>query len=128
MDGALSLVDGLIVGTSALWMGFIMPIGGPNESAAIAVFASLFLFALWKGLRHIRRREFAEHREWMIRGFAIGLAVSTVRPIVGIFFATNGLTHLTPHEFFGIAFWLGFTIQLIAAEVYIRRRSSPLLA
>lgn len=126
--GRFLLVDGGIVAISALWMGFIMPIGGPNESAAIAVFASLFLFALWNAFRHIRRCEFAEHREWMIRGFALALAVSTVRPIVGVFFATSRFTHLTPHEFFGTAFWLGFTLQLIAAEVYIRRRSGSALA
>jgi hypothetical protein len=26
---------------------------------------------------------------------------------------------LAPHEFFGIAFWLGFTITLLAAEAWI---------
>jgi hypothetical protein len=55
----------------------------------------------------------------MIRVFAIGSAVAAIRPIVGIFFATRKLTHLTPHDFFGIAFWLGFTIQLMAAEIWI---------
>jgi hypothetical protein len=25
----------------------------------------------------------------------------------------------TPHEFFGIAFWLGFTTHLVAAEAWI---------
>lgn len=38
---------------------------------------------------------------------------------MGVFFATRGITHLTPHDFFGIAFWLGFTLQLIAAEIWI---------
>lgn len=55
----------------------------------------------------------------MIRAFSLGLAVATVRPIVGAFFATRGLTRLTPPEFFGIAFWLGFTMHLIAAEAWI---------
>jgi hypothetical protein len=32
---------------------------------------------------------------------------------------------LTPHEFFGIAFWIGFVLQLIAAEAYIHV-TSPL--
>ena len=50
---------------------------------------------------------------------AIGLAVATIRPIIGFFFATSRLTHLTPHEFFGTAFWLGFTLQLMAAEAWI---------
>jgi hypothetical protein len=26
---------------------------------------------------------------------------------------------LTPHEFFGIAFWIGFVLQLMAAEAWI---------
>jgi hypothetical protein len=47
------------------------------------------------------------------------LAVATMRPIVGVFFATSRLTRLTPQEFFGTAFWLGFTLHLIAAEVWI---------
>jgi hypothetical protein len=44
---------------------------------------------------HIRRGRVALHREWMIRAFAIGLAVAAIRPIVGVFFATRVLTHLT---------------------------------
>jgi uncharacterized membrane protein len=118
--GRVFLVCAAIIGISALAMGFLTPIGGFNETAATTLFALLFLFALVKAFLHIRRREVARHREWMIRAFAIGLAVATIRPIVGIFFATSRLTHLGPHEFFGIAFWLGFTLQTMAAEVYIR--------
>jgi uncharacterized membrane protein len=114
-----------VVGVSALVMAFLMPIGGFNETAAVSVFALLFLFALAKAFLYIRRREVARHREWMIRAFAIGLAVSTIRPIVGIFFATSRLTHLSPHEFFGTAFWLGLTLQTIAAEVYLRSGYVP---
>jgi hypothetical protein len=104
-------------------MSFLMSIGGANETAATTLFALLFLFALTRAFVHIRRREVTWHREWMIRAFAIGLAVATVRPIVGMFFA---LSNLSPREFFGIAFWLGFTLHLIAAEVWINytRRSS----
>ena len=67
----------------------------------------------------IRRRQVALHREWMIRAFSLGLAVATIRPIVGVFFATRSVTHLTRAEFFGVAFWLAFTIHLIAAEAWI---------
>ena len=67
----------------------------------------------------IRQGEIALHREWMIRAFAIGLAVATIRPDRGRVLRHRRLTHLTPHDFFGTAFWLGFTIHLIAAEVWI---------
>jgi hypothetical protein len=94
-------------------------IGGLNQAVATLLFAILFLFSLVKAFLHIRRREISQHREWMLRAYAIGLAVATIRPIIGIFFATSRLTHLTPHDFFGTAFWLGFTLQLIAAESWI---------
>ena len=119
--GRVFLICGLIVGTTALVMSFAMPaIGGVNQAAATVLFGVLFLFALGKAYLHIRRREIALHREWMIRGFAIGLAVTTIRPIVGIFFATARISGLTPHEFFGTAFWIGFTTHLIVAESWIR--------
>jgi uncharacterized membrane protein len=117
--GRVTVASGLITGVSALLLSSRTAIGGANERAATRLFALLFLFSLSKAFVSIRSGDVTLHREWMIRAFAIGLAVATVRPIVGVFFATRSLTQLTPHEFFGIAFWLGFTIHLIAAEVWI---------
>lgn len=110
------VVCGLIVGISALIMSFTMNIGGPNETAATTLFAIVFLICLVKAYRHIRRKEVAQHREWMIRAYGAGLGVATTRPIVGAFFAFR---RLSPHEFFGIAFWLGFTITFLAAEAWV---------
>jgi uncharacterized membrane protein len=117
--GRVVLVSGVIIGSSALVMSPQMAIGGPNETAATMLFAIVFLFSLSKAFLHIRRARVALHREWMIRAFAVGFAVASIRPIVGVFFATARLTHLTPHDFFGTAFWLGFTIQLMVAEIWI---------
>jgi hypothetical protein len=117
--GRIFIGAGLIVGATALVMGPQMAIGGANETAATMFFALVFLFDLLKGFRAIRSGKAAVHREWMIRAYAIGLAVTTIRPIIGMFFATSRLTHLTPHDFFGTAFWIGFTLHLIAAEVWI---------
>lgn len=119
-NGRVFLVSASIVGVTALVMGPQMAIGGPLETAATLVFGSLFLFSLAAGFLEARARRFADHRRWMIRGYAIGLAVATVRPINGVFFATRRLTGLTPHDFFGIAFWLGFSLSLAAAELWIR--------
>ncbi|MGH9575000.1 MAG: DUF2306 domain-containing protein [Candidatus Acidiferrales bacterium] len=120
LSGRIFVVCGFVIGVSALVMSFAMPaIGGVNQAAATTLFSILFLFALGKAFLHIRRRQIALHREWMIRAFAIGLAVATIRPIVGIFFATSPLTGLTPREFFGTAFWIGFVLHLIAAEAWI---------
>ena len=128
-SGRVFVICGLVIGISALVMSFGMPaIGGVNQAAATALFGAFFLFALCKAFWHIRRREIALHREWMIRAFSIGLAVATIRPIVGVFFATSPLTGLTPREFFGIAFWIGFVLHLIAAEACIRTTPAGRLA
>jgi uncharacterized membrane protein len=114
--GRILVVCGLIVGISALIMSSKMNIGGPNETAATTLYAIVFLFCLSKAYVHIRRKEIARHREWMIRMYGVGLGVATTRPIVGMFFAFR---RMTPHEFFGIAFWLGFTITFLAAEAWV---------
>jgi uncharacterized membrane protein len=124
-SGRVFVAAGLVIGISALVMSFGMrAIGGVNQAAATTLFGAFFLFALCKAFWHIRHQEIALHRQWMIRAFAIGLAVATIRPIVGIFFATSRLSHLTPREFFGTAFWIGFTLHLIAAESWIHATQS----
>jgi uncharacterized membrane protein len=128
-SGRVFVVCGLLIGISAVVMSFGMPaIGGLNQAAATALFGVFFLFALSRAFWHIWRRQIALHREWMIRAFAIGLAVATIRPIIGIFFVTSPLSGLTPREFFGIAFWIGFVLHLIAAEAWIRATSARQMA
>ena len=125
VSGRVYLVAAYIIGISALIMSFAMPaIGGPNQATATTFFSIFFLFALSKAFWHVRHREIALHREWMIRAFSIGLAVATIRPIVGIFFATSRLSGLPPREFFGIAFWVGFVLHLIVAEAWIRHSAA----
>ena len=124
-SGRLLVICGLIIGTSALIMSYQMNIGGPNETAATTLYAILFLICLIKAYLFIRRRNVTRHREWMIRAYGVGLGVATTRPIVGMFFAFR---RLTPHEFFGIAFWLGFTITFLSAEAWVDyTRQHPVL-
>lgn len=120
-SGRIFLVSSAVVGFTGLRMALGDTIGGLDEKAAILLFGTFFLIALANALRHALRREFAQHREWMIRGYAIGLAVATIRPIMATFFAAAMLQGRTPEprEFFGAAFWVGFTLQMIAAEVWI---------
>lgn len=120
ISGRVFVVCSLIIGVTALVMSIIMPaIGGVTQATATELFAIYFLFALGKAFWHIRRRQIAAHRAWMVRAFATGLAVATIRPIVGLFYATSRLSGLTPQEFFGIAFWLGFVLHFIVAETWL---------
>jgi uncharacterized membrane protein len=126
-SGRVFLCASAMVGTTGLTMAFGKTIGGMDEKAAIILFGTFFIFALAKALWHAMHREFAQHREWMIRGYGIGLAVATIRPIMGIFFAVALARGHTPEpsEFFGTAFWIGFTLQMIAAEMWINYTRPP---
>ena len=120
-SGRVFLAASAVVGISGLKLAFGKTVGGLDEKAAIMLFGTFFLISLAKALWHALRREFAQHREWMIRGYAIGLAVAAIRPIMGTFFAAALMSGHKPQpaEFFGTAFWVGFTLQTIAAEIWI---------
>ena len=121
-SGRVFLAASAVIGVTGLTMVLRDSIGGLDEKTAIVIFGSFFLIAVGKAPWHALHREFARHREWMIRGFAIGLAVATIRPIMGGFFAAAVMRGHTPEpkEFFGAAFWIGFTLQAIASEIWIR--------
>jgi len=120
-SGRVFLAASAVVGLTGLTMAFGNTIGGLDEKTAITLFGTVFLVALSRTLWHAIHREFAQHREWIIRGYAIGLAVAAIRPIMGAFFAAAMLRGQTPEpsQFFGTAFWIGFTLQLIASELWI---------
>jgi hypothetical protein len=117
--GRVIMVLGLIVGISGLAL-LKNPVGGAAEVTAILFFDTLFLVALTKAYVHARRRAIALHREWVIRAMSVAVGVATVRPIMGAFFATATLTGMTPHQFFGIAFWVGLTMTSMGGEGWIR--------
>ncbi|MGH9457128.1 MAG: DUF2306 domain-containing protein [Thermoanaerobaculia bacterium] len=121
--GRLIVVCTIPIGLSAFFFGLLMPFSGRLESAAIALFGTLFLFAVVRGFLAIRRRDIRAHREWMIRMAAVGLGVSLVR-LAGIVLAI--LTMEGPAVWFAASNWIGFTLAVVAAELWIRRtRAAP---
>ncbi len=113
------VILGAITGITALLLS-LHPVGGVNEAAASILYDSLFLFSLGRAWVLFRRGKFVLHRTWMIRAIAVLLGIATTRPVMGVFFATERLTHLQPQQFFGTAFWIGFTATYIAGEAYLR--------
>ena len=110
---------GGVVGITAYAMS-VHSIGGWLERSAVLLFNTLFLFSLFRAYWHRTRGEFLLARRWMIRAIGILLGIATTRPVMGIFFATSPLTHLEPSEFFGVAFWIGFSVNTLVAEFWLR--------
>lgn len=97
-------------------------VGGWLERAAVLFFDTLFLSSLARAWFFMLRGDDARKKEiWMIRAIAVLLGIATTRPVMGVFFATERLSHLSPHQFFGIAFWIGFSINTVVIEFWLRR-------
>ncbi len=110
---------GVVVGVTAYAMSS-HSVGGWVERSAVLLFNSLFLFSLFWAW-HLRRDPILNLR-WMTRAIAVLLGIATTRPVMGVFFATRNVTHLAPEQFFGIAFWIGFSINLLIVELWLRSR------
>ena len=123
--GRVLVLAGLTAGLTALYFGLLMPYGGRIESLAIALFGGLFLVALSRAFVAIRRHQVASHREWMIRAFAIGLGVSTVRLVDAVLDLTFRGSGLGPREIFVLAIWTGWVMTLGGAELWIRHTRRP---
>jgi hypothetical protein len=108
---------GFVVGITAYAMSKYS-IGGWVERSAVLLFNSLFLFSLFRAGQF--RRDPVLQLQWLTRAIAVLLGIATTRPVMGIFFATSRLTHLSPQQFFGIAFWIGFSINTAIVELWLR--------
>lgn len=112
---------GLVVGGTAYAMS-VYAIGGWIERSAVLVFDSYFLFCLIRAWQFFQKNNQERKRRWLLRSIATLLGIATTRPVMTIFFATSSLTHLQPKQFFGLAFWVGFLINVLLFEMWIRRR------
>ena len=113
--GALSVVLALVLGLRFPW-------GGTAEAYATVVFGCWFLACLLLAVRAIRRGDMVAHRRWMIRAFAIGVGVGTIRIWIQVFF---GFGLLGFRDSFGVAFWLAFVLHVLAAEWWLRSTPRP---
>jgi hypothetical protein len=110
---------GLVVGITAYAMT-TYSVGGWIERSAVLVFNTLFLFSLFRAYLYMKRGELLLKRRWLLRSIAILLGIAVTRPVMGIFFATGPLTHLQPQQFFGIAFWIGFSTSTALGEFWLK--------
>ena len=117
---------GLITGITAYAMS-VYAIGGWIERSAVLVFNSWFLFSLARSYLFRLQGDVASQRNWMTRAVGILLGIATTRPVMGVFFATSSLTHLSPQQFFGIAFWIGFSINAIVIELWLHSKTRSLM-
>jgi len=117
-SGRTILVLGVGLMISAFYFGLVNPNVPVLEPPTIAFFSAVFVYCAIRAYIAIRGGEVARHREWMIRAYAVLIAIGSVRVVslpLGVALPTNDL---------GIvliaSFWVGWLVTIIAAELWIR--------
>lgn len=114
---------GLVALVSGVYMGIAFPYDN-KEIAPTIVFACVMCFALLRAFLHIRRREVQAHREWMIRAYAVGLGIGTIRVLT---VSARYSTGISVKILLGPMFWISWILTLVGAELWIhsvRRRQA----
>ena len=119
ISGRVFIASGFMMAVSAIAINIMFPpFGGLFKSIAVYVFSVAQIVTLTVALRAILRRDITRHRAWMIRAFAIGLAISTMR----IFFIPAYLLYGVPSDFtVGLGMWIGFLVNIAVAEFILWR-------
>jgi uncharacterized membrane protein len=120
--GRILVPCGLLAALSGLWLTLALP-PGEFDSRLLSVIRVVVVGAmatsLVLGFRAVRRRDFARHRAWMIRGYAIGLGAGTQAFTSGVWLAVAGSVTVSGRTGAMAAGWL---INVFVAEWIIRRR------
>ncbi|PCH60159.1 MAG: hypothetical protein COC19_06290 [SAR86 cluster bacterium] len=126
-SGRVFLICGVIGALSGIAIGVFDPFMGVdgqgfNESMATAFLSAYIFFALIMAYRKIRQRQFGAHREWMIRAFALLLAIATERLMLTVLMGATGIDVAI---LFGTTFWMAGVTNLAAAEIWISLTRTP---
>ena len=125
-SGRLLATAGLILGAAALFISLVFPYSGTAERLVVGAFSIFFLISIAKGVQSARASRYAEHREWMMRAFAIGLSIVTMRLIfIPILIAVGGASRDEAEFYSIVSFTIAFVVHSAFAELWIRHTRDP---
>jgi hypothetical protein len=84
------------------------------------VLSTLWLSTTILGFRAARQRRYLEHRRWMIRSFALGIAILWTRPIFTVAFTVPGLA-AELEMLQTVVGWVPWLVNLALAELWLLR-------
>ncbi|GIJ79976.1 Predicted membrane protein [Micromonospora phaseoli] len=120
--GRLLVPFGLLTALTGLWLTLFMPraaLDGDALAVIRVVVSVVMAMSIVVGVVAVRRRDFARHRAWMIRGYAIGVGAGTQFLTQLAWMAAVGPLTMSSKTGTMAAAWL---INVVLAEWLIRRR------
>jgi uncharacterized membrane protein YozB (DUF420 family) len=109
-----------------------MGLNGANQRVANTMLALLWFGTTLAGFRAIRQRRFANHRQWMLRSFALVFSIVAFRVWMLIAFAVFVPKIFTGAEVdpadlsqaIGVTSWVSWVVNLLIVEWWLHRRPS----
>jgi CDP-diglyceride synthetase len=120
----------LPAGLTALYIGVHTPFG-PSVLVSNVWMAVLWLGCTALAWRAVRQRRMDDHRTWMIRSFALTMSIIVTRllaaPTLLVLYPQldttfGGSEEMLMYVATSVNTWLGWTLMLVVAECFIRRR------
>lgn len=118
--GRVAIASGVVAGITAIAITVLFPFHGPAAVYLVMPFAVLFIVALVTAFDRARRGDFAKHREWMIRAFAIGTGIATMRLVFVPWLMMGEITDERARPISLVSFVAAFLLHLAVAEAWIR--------
>lgn len=119
--GRVAILSGVVAAVTAVAITVLFPFHGPAAVYLVAPFAVFFLGSLIQAFSLARAGDFERHREWMIRAFAIGTGVATMRLIfVPAFLLLGEVSDERARPLSLFSFVAAFLVHLAVAEAWIR--------
>lgn len=121
LNGRLYALAVLVGGLSALALAFGAWPARPVAAAGFGLLALLWLGSTGQAVRLAMKRDFARHRRWMIRSFALAFAAVTLRLQLPMFMLGAGMDYAEASLWVA---WLCWMPNLIFAEWWLARGQS----
>ncbi|HFK1730754.1 DUF2306 domain-containing protein [Bacillus pacificus] len=117
--GRIYMVGILLGGVSGLYLSFYAT-GGLVAKLGFGLLSVLWLTSAYQALHRVKNKKITEHRNWMIRNYALTFAAVTLRIWLPLFIVLFGIEHFELS--YAIIAWLAWVPNLIVAELFIRKR------
>lgn len=112
----------MITGPAGLLMSFYAN-GGISSRIGFVILSVLWMSTTGIALYQAIKKDFRAHRLWMIRSFALTLSAVTLRiwKVVLAYLMNHHIINIGPMDRYRIIAWLGWTLNLLVAEIIIYR-------
>lgn len=108
----------LISGPAALVMSFYANGGYPAQMSFV-ILSILWIGSTFLAYRYVRKKDYQRHGKWMVRSYALTLSAVSLRLYSYLFDVFH--LRMDPIDLYILLSWLSWTLNLVVAEIFIRR-------